>query len=62
MLPSHVYIDSDVCSLHLVNDGVTVDESRVDVEWQGTGPSHVNAPFFCVLDDGSRQGCKYDKN
>ena len=57
----HVHADSDVCSLHLINDGVTVDGSTVGVEWQGTGPSHVNVPFFCVLDGGNRQECKYDK-
>ena len=48
-----------VCSAHLTNDGVTVVENSVAVEWQGTGPSQTNrnTQFNCILDNQLIQFC-----
>ena len=42
----------DDCRAHLINDGITVNEDSVTIEWQGTGPGANASPplgFECRL-------------
>ena len=48
------------CSAHLINEGVTVSNSEVTVQWQGVGPLGFSGPggatvdntqFNCLLDE-----------
>ena len=44
----------DDCRAHLINDGITVNEDSVTIEWQGTGPGANASPplgFECRLRD-----------
>lgn len=53
------------CWVHLVNDGITVNEESVTIEWHGTGPAaNVNPPlpFQCRLDgDTIFQPCMFSR-
>ena len=37
--------------VHLINDGITVTEDTITIEWQGTGPGAnvIPLPFQCKL-------------
>ena len=52
--------DQVVCSLHLINDGVTVEGNTVVVEWQGTGPTEANriTSFDCTLNNEATESCE----
>jgi len=40
----------DDCRAHLINDGITVNDDSVTIEWQGTGPgASANLGFECRL-------------
>ena len=44
----------DDCRAHLINNGITVSEDEVTIEWQGTGPgANVSPPlgFECRIRD-----------
>ena len=44
----------DDCRAHLINNGITVNEDKVTIEWQGTGPgANVSPPlgFECRIRD-----------
>lgn len=57
-----VPVDSSVCSLHLVNEGVSVSNGTVRVEWQATGPTAENkvSSFTCFL-DSTRKGVSCER-
>ena len=48
---------ANTCLLHLVNDGLVVDESsgNVTIEFDGVGPVES---FLCILDGGNVATCK----
>ena len=54
------FISQSVCSLHLINDGVTVTGDTVTVEWQETGPTAANwnTEFNCRLGNEGFQSCE----
>ena len=50
------FIDSEsTCSVHLVNDGVTINGNNVSIEFTGVGP--VNSCIF-FIDNIKSQFCK----
>ena len=53
----------DDCWVHLINDGITVNEDSVTIEWQGTGPGAIASPpleYQCKLQDiTSFQQCMF---
>lgn len=52
-----VRLDSEVCSLHLVNEGVSVSGSNMTAEWQATGPAAFSkARHFTCWRDKIRTG------
>ena len=48
---------ADICLMHLINDGVVVDESsgNVTIDFDGVGPVES---FLCALDGGDTVLCK----
>ena len=53
--------DTNECSVHLVNRGVSVSGTNATVEWQGTGPSRYRRvmKFNCRLDNTPASPCEY---
>lgn len=54
-------VDSDVCWLHLVNEGVVVNGSSVTFEWQPSGPfvNYKSTSFRCLKDFAkTKEECK----
>ena len=54
----HTYMSAEqlnACTVHLINDGITVVISNVTVEFAGTGPATA---FFCSVDRGANFPCK----
>ena len=47
--------DPEYCTVHLINDGITVSENTVTVEFTGVGPAES---FDCQLDRGTHFECK----
>ena len=48
--------DSSFCTVHLINDGITVGENRTTVEFTGTG---IAESFLCQLDREAAFLCEY---
>ena len=44
------------CAVHLVNDGVIVDDRDVSVYFIGTGPVES---YFCKMDESPFVSCKH---
>ena len=47
--------------MHLINNGVTIENNSVTIEFDGTGPSEeiVVSEFVCRLDDEEFFTCKF---
>lgn len=56
-----VCLDNPQCSVHLINNGVTIENNNVTIEFDGTGSSEENvvSEFVCRLDDGEFATCKF---
>ena len=54
-------LDNPQCSVHLINNGVTIENNSVTIEFDGTGPSEeiVVSEFVCRLDDEEFVTCKF---
>lgn len=49
-------MNSSTCSVHLINDGITIQGSNVTIEFLGNDPV---LSYLCRLDTGSFQPCKH---
>ena len=54
-------VDSDVCWLHLINEGVVMNRTSATFEWQPSGPfvNYKSTAFRCLKDDmKTKEECK----
>ena len=50
------------CSVHLINDGITVHGSSIVVEWEGTGALNYKSGTFkyvCRVDNEEPSQCMF---
>lgn len=59
LLERNFRLDSNLCSVHLINSGVSVENRTATIEWQATGPCHTLRPtaFLCRRDRGAEHQC-----
>ena len=55
-MPHFIAEQLNACTVHLINDGVSVTASTVTIEFAGTGPVIT---FLCSVDRGESSLCKY---
>ena len=55
------FLDNPQCSVHLINNGVTIENNNATIEWEGSGSSEENvvSEFVCRLDDAEFVTCKF---